>query len=139
VLNKSEIFGILIQSKNFLSVIRSDPNSVDLSKYLIQSGLYPKKTLWLSILLQWSMQFGYPYLIRLSFFQNPVQSGSGSEVQNPVGSRSGDRIMFNTGVYPWTIHIWNSSLRKKRRDSPAYSKCSAEIQSGPGALFKGSF
>jgi len=37
------------------------------------------------------MQFGYPYLIRLSFFQNPVQFGSCSEVQNPVGSQSGDR------------------------------------------------
>ena len=32
-------------AQNFLSVIRSDPNPVDLSKYLIQSGLYPKKTL----------------------------------------------------------------------------------------------
>jgi len=31
------------------------------------------------------------------FFQNPV--GSGSEVQNPVGSRSGNLIMFNTGVH----------------------------------------
>jgi len=31
----------------------------------------------------------------------------------------------------------NSSLRKKRRDSSAYSRYSAEIQSGPGALFKG--
>ena len=59
--------------QNFLSVIRSDPNPVDLSKYLIQSGLYLKKKLWLSNLLQWSMQFGYPCLIRLSFFQNPVQ------------------------------------------------------------------
>ena len=28
---------------------------------------------------------------------------------------------------------------KKRRDSSAYSKCPAEIQSGLGALFKGSF
>jgi len=28
---------------------------------------------------------------------------------------------------------------KKCRDSSAYSRCSAEIQSGPGALFKGSF
>jgi len=25
------------------------------------------------------------------------------------------------GVYPWTIHMLNSSLRKKRRDSSAYS------------------
>jgi len=32
----------------------------------------------------------------------------------------------------------HSSLRKKRRDSSAYSRYSAEIQSGPGALFKGS-
>jgi len=30
-------------------------------------------------------------------------------------------------------------IEKKLRDSPAYSKCSAEIQSGPGALFQGSF
>jgi len=30
------------------------------------------------------MQFGYPYLIRLSFFRNPVRSGSGFELQNPV-------------------------------------------------------
>jgi len=62
--------------QNFLSVIRSDPNPVDLSKYLIQSGFYLKKKLWLSILLQWSMQFGYPYLIRLSFLKiqsNPVR------------------------------------------------------------------
>jgi len=34
------------------------------------------------------------------------------------------------GTYPWTMHILNSWLRKKRRDSSAYSKCSAEIQSG---------
>ena len=43
------------------------------------------------------------------------------------------------GTYPWTIHILNSALRKKLRDSPTHSKCSAEIQSGPGDLFKGSF
>ena len=30
--------------QNFLGVIRSDPNPVGLSKYLIESGLYPKKT-----------------------------------------------------------------------------------------------
>jgi len=54
--------------QNIHGVIRSDPNPVDVSKDSIQSGLYPKK-LWLSILLQWSMQFGYPYLIRLSFFE----------------------------------------------------------------------
>jgi len=35
------------------------------------------------------------YLIQLSFFQNPVQPGSCSELQNPVGSRSGNRIIFN--------------------------------------------
>jgi len=29
--------------QNILSVTRSDPNPVDLSKYLIQSGLHPKK------------------------------------------------------------------------------------------------
>jgi len=33
----------------------------------------------------------------------------------------------------------NSSLRKKRRDSSACSRFSAEIQSGHGDLFKGSF
>ena len=31
--------------QNFHSVIRSDPNPVDLSKYLIQSGLHKKTTL----------------------------------------------------------------------------------------------
>jgi len=31
------------------------------------------------------------------FFQNPVQSGSGSELQNPGVSRSGNRIKFNIG------------------------------------------
>ena len=55
--------------KNFLSVIWSDSSPVDLSKYLIQSGSHSEKTIWLSILLQWSMQFGYPYLIRLRFFK----------------------------------------------------------------------
>jgi len=35
----------------------------------------------------------------VEFFQNPVQFGSGSEVQNPVGSQSGNLIMFNTGVH----------------------------------------
>jgi len=30
--------------QNFVSVIRSDPNPVHLSKYLIQSGLYPTET-----------------------------------------------------------------------------------------------
>ena len=43
------------------------------------------------------------------------------------------------GTYPWTMHISNSSLRKKRGDSCAYNKCSKDIQSDPGALFKDSF
>jgi len=30
--------------QNFHCVIRSDPNPVDLFKYLIQSGLYPKNS-----------------------------------------------------------------------------------------------
>jgi len=34
----------------------------------------------------------------VEFFQNPVQPGSGSEVQNPVESRIRNRIMFNTGI-----------------------------------------
>jgi len=70
---------------------------MDLSKYLIQSGLYPKKTpnkhftavinaVWITI--------SDP----VKFFKNPVQCRSGSELQNPVGSRSGNRIMFNTGT-----------------------------------------
>jgi len=84
--------------QNFHWVIRSEPNPVDLSKYLIQSGLYKKK-LWLSMLLQWSTQFGYPYLIRLSFFRNPVRYGSGSELRNSVGLRSGNRIRLNTGTW----------------------------------------
>jgi len=92
--------------KIFFSIIRSDPNPVGLSKYLIQCGLYPKK-LWLSVLLQWSMHVVYPYLIRLSLFQNPVQTGSVSEVLNPVGSRSGDRIMFNTDP----VHLCNRGCR----------------------------
>ena len=67
--------------QNFHWVIRSDLNPVNLSKYFVQAGLYPKK-LW---------QFGYPYLIRLSFFE--IQS-------DPVLNckiRSGNRIMLNTG------------------------------------------
>ena len=43
MLNKSKIFAILIQSKIFFE--QSYPYPEDLSKYLIQSGLYPKKTL----------------------------------------------------------------------------------------------
>ena len=68
--------------QSFRWLIRSDPNPVDLPKYLIQSGLCPKENLWLSILLQWPMQFGYPYLIRLSFVE--IQS----ELHNPDDSLS---------------------------------------------------
>jgi len=81
--------------QNFLSTIRSDPNPADLSKYLIQSCLYPKKSLikdYTAVINAVWISISYP----VEFFQNPVQSGSGSEVQKPVGSRSGDRIMFNT-------------------------------------------
>ena len=39
------------------------------------------------------------------FFQNPVQSGSGSELQNPVGSRSRNWIMFNTGTSYYLAEI----------------------------------
>ena len=63
--------------QNFHWVIRSDPNPVDLSKYLIQSGLYQKNTtgkhftavinaVWISI----------SDLVK--FFRNPVRSWSGS-------------------------------------------------------------
>ena len=94
----------------FQCVIQSDPNPVALSKYFIQSGLYPKK-LWLSIRLQWSTQFGYPYSIQWRYFRNPVQSGYGSELQNPVGSRSGNRIMFNTGLdQRWDRIRWQAKF-----------------------------
>jgi len=69
--------------QTFLSVIRSDPIPVDLSKYLIQSGLYLKKTSDLAftavIHAVW-ISTSDP----IEFFQNPVQPGSGSEVQNPL-------------------------------------------------------
>jgi len=81
--------------QNFYWVIQSYPNSVDLSKYLIQDVLSPKKNplikhftvmnaVWISI--------SDP----VNFFRNPLRSGSGSELQNPVGSWSGNWIMFNT-------------------------------------------
>jgi len=34
----------------------------------------------------------------VEFFQNPVQSGSSSELQNLGGSQSGSWIMFNTDI-----------------------------------------
>jgi len=43
VLHGSNIFAILIQY--FYYVVQSDPNPIVLSKYLIRSGLCPKKTL----------------------------------------------------------------------------------------------
>ena len=45
----------------------------------------------------------------VEFFQNPVQSGSGSEVQNPIGSLSWNQTMFNTGVHV----ILNSKRMRK--------------------------
>ena len=64
--------------QNFHWIIKSDPNPLDLSKYLIQWGLCPKKTLighstsvinavWISI------------SDLVEFFQNPVRTGFGSE------------------------------------------------------------
>jgi len=45
-------------------------------------------------------------------------------------------------LHPHRLKKWGDtspvSLRKKHRDSCAYSKCSAETKSGPGALFKDS-
>jgi len=55
--------------QKFNWIIRSVPNPLDLSKYLIQSGIYPKKISDLSVLLQSPMQLGYPNLIRLSFLE----------------------------------------------------------------------
>jgi len=78
--------------------IRSYPNPVDLSKYLIQSGLYPKKTLikhFSAVINAIWISTSDPF----DFFRNPVPPGSGSELPNPVGSRSGNRIMFNTDAY----------------------------------------
>ena len=84
VLNRSEIFAIPIQYFN--CVIQSDPNPVVLYKYLIQSSWYPKepviKHLTAVINADWIF-ISDP----VEFFRNPVQSGSGSELQNPVGSR----------------------------------------------------
>jgi len=52
----------------------------------------------------------------VEFFQNPVRSGSGSELENPVGLRSGNRIMINTGVFPCRMHVypifWRNSIAK---------------------------
>jgi len=56
---------------------------------LIQSGLYPKKTLFkhfTAVISAGWISISDP----VEFFHNPVQSGSDSEVQNPVGSRSGN-------------------------------------------------
>jgi len=84
--------------QNFYWEIRSDPNPVDLSKYFIQSGIYPKKTLikhFTAVINAVWISISDPF----DFFRNPVRTGSGSELQNPIGSRSGNRIMFNTGIY----------------------------------------
>jgi len=63
------------------------------------------------------MQFGDPYLIRFSFFLNPVRSGFGSELQNQVGSCSENQIIFNTAArLCWArvkvFHKGNGELRK---------------------------
>jgi len=83
--------------QNFHWVIRSDPNPVDLSKYLIQSSLYPKN----SLIKHYTAVMNAVWISTsdpVEFFRNPVQSGSGSELQNPVGSRSWNRIIFNTAA-----------------------------------------
>jgi len=68
VLNKSEIFGILIQSKTFFQ--QSGPILIrQTCRNIWSNPVYIRKNLWLRIILQWSMQFGYPYHIRLSFFK----------------------------------------------------------------------
>jgi len=50
----------------------------------------------------------------VEFFQNPVQTGSGSELQIPVGSRSGILIMFNTGTHAQSSLMFyiSNTLRK---------------------------
>ena len=68
VLNKLENFAVLIQSKIFFEL--SSPILIRLTCPNIWSNpVCIRKKLWLSILVQWSMQFGYPYLIRLSLFK----------------------------------------------------------------------
>ena len=98
--------------QNFHWVIRSDPNPVDLSKYLVQSGLHPKKHHWQAF--YFSDQCSLDIHIGSGWvFRNPVRSGSGFKLQNPVGSRSGNRVMFNTGVRQnWTqVHREQCSNR----------------------------
>ena len=85
--------------QNFHWVIRSDPDPLDLSKYLMQSGLYPKKTL----IKPFTAVINAVWISKsdpVEIFRNLVRSGSGCELQNPVGSRSGNRIMFNTDAHP---------------------------------------
>jgi len=68
VLNKSDIFGILIQSKIFFEW--SSPILIRWTCRNIWSNpVYVRKKFWLNILQQWSVQCGYPYLIRLSLFK----------------------------------------------------------------------
>ena len=116
--------------QNFRWVIRSNPKLVDLSKYLIQFGLYQKK-IWFSIFLQWSMQFAYPYLIQLSFFeiqsdQDPVlncrirldrdpETGSCS----PLMSRVASLAFLRPNLYflaffqlLWLFFIWKKCQMK---------------------------
>jgi len=72
-------------------VVRSVHNPEILSKYLIQSGWYPEKTL-IKHLTAVINAIWISKSEPVEFFRNPVRSGS--ELQNPVGSRSG--IMFKT-------------------------------------------
>jgi len=95
--------------QNFHWVFRSDPNPVDLSKHLIQSGLYPKNPLikhFTAVINAVWISISDP----IEFFRNPVRSGSASELQNPVGSRFGNRIMFNTA----RTHVYKKPNRVKK-------------------------
>jgi len=73
VLNKLEIFAILIQTKFFIE--KSGPILIrQTCPNIWSSSVYIWENFRLSIILQWSMQFGYPYLIRLSFSKpSPIQ------------------------------------------------------------------
>ena len=57
----------------------------------------------------------------VEFFQNPVRTGSGSELQNPVESRSENRIMFTTAVVVDSYGIqWRVEGGSERGDAPGH-------------------
>ena len=58
----------------------------------------------------------------VEFFQNPVQSGSCSVLQNPVGSWSGNRIKFNSGSHSSRILRWYARFVKQKWNCQSVKK-----------------